>query len=161
MESHRPPIKWPIHPFLAVDAHRSIRHSLSELMALRKYAAHINVEKAQNIENWVRGATNWTGSVVVHHRDSSLWPNQLTPCLLSHLSSQARHQLRKHSRRVQRPSPDHSKNANNLIRFVQPHAQHGLIHPHHFPHPIVKLLAITPALPLTTRGLTTAVQLRR
>jgi hypothetical protein len=43
---------------LAADAHRSICHSLSKPMGLHKYAAHINVEKGQAIENWLQGATN-------------------------------------------------------------------------------------------------------
>ena len=159
MGSHRPSRKWPIHPFLATDARRSIRHSLSEPMASRKYAADINVEKAQDTENWIRGATNWTGSVAVRCRDFLLWRIPLIVYLLSHLLSQARlHHSSKHSRRAQRPLHDHSKNSNTLFQFNWPHTQYPLVHPH---HPIAKkLLATTSTLALITRVLMMAAHLR-
>src|SRR6266436_5051306 len=110
--------QWPTHSFLAADARTTICNSFSGPMASCKDAVQT---EEQDIEKWLRGTINWTGSAAVSRLKFSLWLNQLTPCLPSHLSSQARLcRLRKQSRRVRRPLPDLLKNLNNPFLVIRP-----------------------------------------
>ena len=161
MGSHRPSRQWLIHPFLAADAHRSFCHPFSEPIALCKSAAQTDIEKQQDIEKWLQGTINRTGSGVVRCQNSSQWPNQLTQYLPSHLSSQARLRcLRKQSRRVQRPLPNLSKNSSNPFLVIRPHDQQSLVHHQQIPHPIMKPMATIQSLLLTMGVLTAAVNQR-
>ena len=160
MGSHMHSRQWPIHPFLAGDVRRSIYHPFTGPMGSHQYTADTDVEKEQDIENWLRGTTKWTGSVMVCCRNSSLWPNQLTLCLPSHLSFQVKlRRLRKQSRTAWRSLPDLSKNSNNPVLFIQLHAQ-PLVRLRHFPHPIMKPTVTMTNLSLTMEVVTAAANLR-
>jgi hypothetical protein len=106
---------WPIHSFLAHGTLRSVYKPFSSAPIVRDDAGYCdNVGKDQDIENWLRGSTNRTGSIKVRYRISSPWPNQLKPDPQSRLPSPARlRQLRKPSRGARRPLPDLSKKSSS------------------------------------------------
>ena len=118
----------------------------------------MDIEKEQDIEKWLRGTMNRTGSGAVRGQNFSQWLNQLTPYLQSHLLSQARRRrLRKQSRRAQRSLPDLSTNSSNPFLVIQPHDRQPLVHHQPFPHPIMKTMATIQNLLLTMGVLTAAV----
>ena len=134
---------WPIHPFLAHGTLRSIHKPFSAPIVCNNTGYHDNADKNWDIENWLWGGINRTGSIKVHYCISSPWPNQLKLDPQSHPC-----QLRRPSRGAGRPLPDFSR---KLSRHFPPTLQLVQSLPVHlwcFPHPIMKLMISIPNLSL-------------
>ena len=91
---------WPIHSFLSHSTLESIYECISAPIVCEDTNS---VDKNRDIENWLQGTINWTGSAKVCHQNSSPWPNWLKLDPQSHLPPQARPcHLKRASRRPQK-----------------------------------------------------------